>query len=341
MGLSRRFERLPLFEDRRVLGYATALGFSGIAWALRSVLDPDLPPGFPYVTFFPAVILASFLFGRGPGILAGIACGFLSWYFFLPPAFSLALDGNTALALLFYVAVVSVDIAIIHWMQRANRRAIDEREMSRELAIERGRLVDRTELLFSELQHRVSNNLQMIGAVLSLQMRDIDDLAARRTLSEAINKLQLIGRIQRQLYDTTGEQVSVDVLMAELAADLIAAGGKPGVVYTIDVTPGMRLPPESAIPLALIMAESIANAIEHGFADRDSGSIVISLKRRDDRVCLTIRDDGIGLPGDFDLDRTTSLGLKVARTLATQLGATYLIEGASPGTTVQLSFPAA
>lgn len=338
MGLSRRFERLPLFGDRKIVGYGMALILSLIGWGVRWVLDADFGSGYPFLTFFPPVIITSFLFGRGPGMLAALLCGLLAWYFFLPPAFSFALPGRSVLALAFYGAVVAVDIAIIHWMQRANRRAVEERELSRQLAIERGRLAERTELLFSELQHRVSNNLQMIGAVLSLQLRTVEDPAARRSLTEAAGKLQLIGRIQRQLYDTSGEQVPVDVLMHDLATDLVAASGKPGIRCSIKVMPGMRLPPDSAIPLALIMAESIANATEHGFAGREQGEIVIELKRNGHAIELSIRDDGIGLPAGFNLDQTTSLGLKVAKSLATQLGATYRISAADPGTLVQLAF---
>lgn len=336
----RRFERLPLFEERKIFSYGMAVLFSSIGWAVRWALDSNLPSGFPFLTFFPAVIVTSFLFGRGPGILAAVICALVAWYCFLPPAFTFGLPGNSALAMAFYVAVVSVDIAIIHWMQSANQRLVEEREVSRQLAIERGRLAERTELLFNELQHRVSNNLQMIGSVLSLQVRTVKDPAARRSLIEATKKLQLIGRIQRQLYDTSGAQVSVGVLMHELATDLVAASGKPGIHCVIRVTPGLCLAPDRVIPLALIMAESIANAIEHGFANRERGEIVIELNHGGGDIQLCVHDDGAGLPVGFDLDQTISLGLKVARALAIQLGATYRIEPAAIGTIVQLTFAA-
>lgn len=325
--------RLPLLTEHRLLAYAVALLLSALAWWIRWGLDAAFPPGFPYLTFFPAVILSSFLFGRGPGTLAAIVCGLLAWYFFIPPIHSLEISGQTLVALGFYLAVVAVDIGLIDAMQRANRR-------SAELAAGQRRLAERTELLFSELQHRVSNNIQMVGAMLSLQQRQITDPVARLALTDASTKLQLIGRIQRQLYSTSGEQVPLDVFLRDLAADLFAAEGKSGVRHQIDAEPGMLLPPDAAIPLALIMAEGIANAVEHGFADSDVGLITVRLSRRDGSVILRVEDDGAGLPPDFDIARSNSLGLKVMRSLAVQMGAELTL---SPndrrGAAMQLRLP--
>jgi signal transduction histidine kinase len=122
---------LPLLRERRPLAYLIALAMCAVAWWLRTVLDPRFPPGYPYLTFFPAVILSSFLFGRGPGALTGVLCGLLAWYFFIPPFRSFGLEHGTQVALGFYAGVVIVDIALVHWMQRANARLQSEQEKSR------------------------------------------------------------------------------------------------------------------------------------------------------------------------------------------------------------------
>jgi two-component sensor histidine kinase len=334
MNRNRRvLEQLPLLQERQALAYATALALSGLAWWVRWELDAAFPPGFPYLTFFPAVIVTAFLFGRGPGTLSAIVCGLLAWYFFIPPIHSLDLTGGTLVALGFYAGVVAVDIGLIDAMQRANQR-------SSLLAAEQRRLAERTELLFSELQHRVSNNLQMVGAMLSLQQRQVVDPMARLVLADASTKLQFIGRIQRQLYSTTGEQVPLDVFLRDLMADLFAADSKPGIVHRIDAEPGILLAPDAAIPLALIMAEGIANAMEHGFANQEIGMIVVSLARRGREIELCVFDDGAGLPPAFDLEHSKSLGLKVARSLARQMGAQFGIEKRSPsGTVLRLILP--
>jgi two-component sensor histidine kinase len=78
--------------------------------------------------------------------------------------------------------------------------------------------------------------------------------------------------------------------------------------------------------MALIVAEAVANAIEHGFADRDVGQIVIrACRAHDGTLDLRVMDDGIGLPEDFDLAKSDSLGLKLAQMLARQLGGSFRI----------------
>lgn len=325
----RTLERLPLLGERRALAYGITLGFCVAAWWLRLALDPLFPPGFPYLTFFPAVILASFLFGRGPGILAGLLCGLLAWYYFIPPIRSFALSRTTGVALVFYLGVVTVDILLVHWMQRANARLAAERERS-------ARLAARTEILFEELQHRVSNNLQMVGAMLALQRRTVADGEAKRAIGDAAAKLQLIGRIQRRLYGSRGEPLALDAFISALVEDLAASGGKPGIRHVVQADTAVLLPPDRAIPLALIVAEGIANAIEHGFADREEGEILVAVECADGLLTLTIRDDGLGVPPDFDVHRADSLGLRIARSLAQGLAAELHIAAAGPGTLVTL-----
>lgn len=326
-------ERLPLSSDRPWLGYIAALALALLALWARWALDPAFPPGFPYLTFFPAVVLSSFLFGRGPGTASAILCGLFAWYFFIPPFNSFELTRGTSIALAFYVGVVAVDIILIDMMQKANARLREERRRSDELA-------SRTELLFHELQHRVSNNLQMVGAVLSLQRRSIDDPPARQALADAAAKLQTIGRIQRQLYDTSGKPLALDHLLPDLVRDLVTAGGRPGIVWRVDAVPDLLLPSDAAIPFALIVAEAVANAIEHGFATRAEGAIVVSVIRDGAMLDLCVANDGDGIPPGFDADRSDSLGLRIVRTLAEQLDGSFtLTPGVDGGATARLRMP--
>lgn len=348
-------ERLPLMQRQPVARYLFALAASLTALAIRWALEGALPPGYPFVTFFPPVILTSFLFGRGAGIFAGLLCGLFAWYIFIPPTFSFAFDRASAIAMAFYAAVVVVDIALIHWMQVTNARLREAREEGRrlseesarlaeesaQLAEESARLAERSELLFQELQHRVGNNLQMVAAVLSMQLRGLDEPRARRAISESVARVQVIGSIQRRLYRSNGELVPLDDFIPQVCDQLMQSSGRPGVTCKVKAASGLVLPPDAAVPLALILAEALANALEHGFAGRDAGQIDVVLEQNDEAVNLLVRDDGAGLPPDFDLVRSDSLGLRISRVLSRQLGAGYALESASPGCTMRLSLPAA
>jgi two-component sensor histidine kinase len=319
-------ERLPLARDMPVLGYLVALvvvaGAAAIRYALAGVL-----PGYPYLQFFPAIILTAFLFGRGPGILATLVAGALAWLLFIPPPMSFA----SGFSLVFFAFVAWIDIAIVHWMQRANGRLLAERERSHQLAETR-------EVLFRELQHRVSNNLQVVAALLTIQKRSVEDLSARNALDEAARRLALIGKIHRQLYDPTGSKIALRAFLQDLCSDVLDAMGATAVRCSVEADETIRLPEDATVPLALIVAEAIANAVEHGLAGRDDGTIAVRLRRSGTATAqLTITDDGRGVPPGFDPAQSGSLGLRISTTLARQLGGTFTLTGA-PGATAALTF---
>ena len=87
------------------------LAIVAAAWLLREITDPLLPPGFPYVTFFPAVIVTSFLFGVRLGSVSALLCGLLAWYFFIAPA-GFGLTSGSLFALAFYVFVVATEFLV-------------------------------------------------------------------------------------------------------------------------------------------------------------------------------------------------------------------------------------
>ncbi|WP_245842079.1 MULTISPECIES: sensor histidine kinase [Sphingomonas] len=327
----RWIERLPVARDRPVFGMAIMLAIVAAAWLLRDLADPFLPPGFPYVTFFPAVIVSSFLFGVRIGAVSALLCGLLAWYCFIPPT-GFKLTTGAAFALAFYVFVVATDLVLVHWMQVANRQLAAEREVSRSLA-------DTRELLFRELQHRVSNNLQVAAALLTMQRRELADAGERSALDEAAARLALIGRISRQLYDASGVAQPLVPFLSELGLSVIEAAGRHDVTITASGDERLRLVPDAAVPVALIVAEAVANALEHGFADGTGGRLAIAVEQDPGRgLCITVHDDGHGLPADFDLDSSTSLGLRIATTLARGQGGRFHLERCQ-GTRATLILP--
>jgi two-component sensor histidine kinase len=332
-------ERLPVLHDRPISRYALAIALSAAALAARWALEGSLPPGYPFVTFFPPVILTAFLLGRGPGIFAGVLCGLAAWCFFIPPVGAFAFDSASMIAMGFYVMVIAVDIALVHWMQAANARLLAAREEGRLLAEKSARLAERSELLFQELQHRVGNNLQMVAAVLSLQLRGLDEPSARRAISDAVARVQVIGSIQRRLYGSKGELVPLDRFVGDVCDQIMRSNGRPGVACEVRAQSGLVLPPEAAVPMALILAEAVANALEHGFAGREAGRIAVVLEQQDGAVALSVTDDGVGLPADADPSRAESLGLRISRILSRQLGAGYTLENAKPGCAMRLTLP--
>ncbi|MEI6487048.1 MAG: HWE histidine kinase domain-containing protein [Sphingomonadales bacterium] len=157
-------ERLPVARDRTLARLAATIGLALLAWAVRTLADPLLPSGFPYVTFFPAVIITSFLFGVRFGALSALLCGLLAWYFFVVPLHSFQISFNVFVALAFYAFVAATDLALIHWMQTANRQLIDQRELNRELA-------EAKALIVRELEQRIRERDEVTAHLIDSQVQ--------------------------------------------------------------------------------------------------------------------------------------------------------------------------
>lgn len=310
------WERLPLAQDKPWLALLLSLILMAAAFGLRLMMLPLAPTGMPFVVFYPAIVATAVLFGIRAGVISGLIGILLAWYFFLPGV-GFALGVGVPFALALYSAVIATSLALIRFLQLALKRANAAREESRRLAESR-------ETLFRELQHRVGNNLQVVSALLSLQKRKLSDPAAIHALEEAADRVQLIGQIQRQLYDPDGRQLEVDGLLSRVVEDCLASYGRDDVVYQIEAEPALDMRPEQAIPTSLIVYEAVANAIEHGFSD--CGGTVSILARYDGEwIEVCVANNGAGLPPEFSMAQTHSLGLKLSSALASQCGGTFVL----------------
>lgn len=331
---------LQVIETARrspIFAYGFALAAFAVALALRWMADAALPSGFPFLTFFPAVILTTFLAGLMPGILVAVLSTLAAWYFFIPPD-GFALDGPGALALGFFILIVIIDIAIIHVMNIALTRVRLERVRARKAEQEASELAAHRAVLFTELQHRVSNNIQIVSALLALQKSDVTDETARRALSDAASRLATIGRIQRRLHDPSNAQGNFAGFLSELVEDVARAGAPAGIKVSVEATP-LPLPPEKIIPAALVVAELVSNSLEHAFVGRESGSIHVEARlTAQSLVELSVTDNGTGLPPGFNAAIVPSLGLRLVRLLTQQLDGSFSMTDTGTGAQARLSF---
>lgn len=299
---------------------------------LRLDISAGLPPGFPYLTFFPAVILTTFVAGLWPGVLCAVLSGVAAWYFFIPPINSFQMTGPTVLALGFYVFIVTIDIALIHLMSLATDRLNAERRLT-------STLYEQQRTMFQELQHRVANNMAFIAAILQLQQRSVPKSGeVAEALDAAIIRIDTMSRIHRRLYDPDTSSRSLQEAFEGLARDLVEISGVPGVEVTVEIAQEtLDLP--RLITLSQLLAEVVMNSLKHAFVGRPEGHIWISLQRHgDSQFELTVRDDGRGL-GAATTKPGAGLGSRIVKNLGAQLGGRVEVTE-SDGVTTRLIFPA-
>jgi two-component system, sensor histidine kinase PdtaS len=183
------------------------------------------------------------------------------------------------------------------------------------LAIENAGLVVKSAMV-REMHHRVKNNLQMIAMLLRLQMRDGREVSGREVLTETINRILSIAAVHEILAAEGLGMVSVREMLDRVVHTVAQTMAPPG--FTLDARVSgddVNLPTQQATSLALVVNELLQNAMEHAFAGRSHGQIVIVLMPGPQALRVEVRDDGVGLPEGFAPERSSDLGLEIVRTL--------------------------
>ena len=172
-----------------------------------------------------------------------------------------------------------------------------------------------------EIHHRVKNNLQTVAALLRLQARRIETPEGRASLEEAVRRVGVIALVHETLSEGFEDTVNFDdIAVRGLQAVVEVATGEHRVDSTVTGSFG-RMAGEDASALAMIISELVQNAAEHGLADRD-GRIVVTAERTgsvgEERLDVTITDDGHGLPSGFR-PGASGLGTQIVQSLIQDL----------------------
>ncbi len=197
-----------------------------------------------------------------------------------------------------------------------------------------------------EIHHRVKNNLQTVAALLRLQARRLHAPEARDALEEAVRRVGSIAMVHETLSRMPDEIVDFDDIAGRVAM-MVGELSAPEVRVTPTLVGSFgQLPALIATPLALVLTELLQNALQHGLAEpvhAAGGSLQVCAVHEPGSLTVTVSDNGVGLPADFDLDVTTSLGLQIVRTLVlTELDGTLAISaGPGGGTQVVVVLPLA
>jgi len=198
-------------------------------------------------------------------------------------------------------------------------------DASRRVALEAA--LERNNFLMREIHHRVKNNLQAVSSLVRLQplpQDRKDDLARRIAAMVAVHE-QIYGADQF-------EQLEVTPYVERIVKE-VAEGFRGHVTIETHIEP-MKLGPDHAMPLGLIINEVVTNAFKHAFARRADGQLLVSLSVEGKAARLVIEDDGPG----YTPDQRTGMGSRLIDGFVAQLGGTLDIDTSS-GTRTVVSFP--
>ncbi|MEY3625182.1 MAG: hypothetical protein RL696_563 [Actinomycetota bacterium] len=151
------------------------------------------------------------------------------------------------------------------------------------------------DMTIREIHHRVKNNLQTVASLLRIQSRQSDSVEVKESLAQAMRRVSAIAVVHDVLSEGIDQKTSFDQIFKRILLLVPEIAGYHTTVKTEFVGSFGDLSAERATPLALVLTEVVANAVEHGLSDR-SGTITVEASREGKHLGITVFDDGVGLP---------------------------------------------
>ncbi len=193
--------------------------------------------------------------------------------------------------------------------------------------------------MIREIHHRVKNNLQTIASLLRLQARRSSPEVAE-SLRLSVNRILSIAVIHEFLSHGEASVINIHEVCYRILTEVTQGILDPGKNISLTLEGhNYYLATQQATTCALVVNELLQNAVEHGYTNRNEGTIQVQLRDTADSMLIEIRDDGEGLPPGFDLQRDGSLGLHIVDSLVRDDLKGQFELRSDHGVTALISFP--
>ena len=222
------------------------------------------------------------------------------------------------------MVLVCLALAMIAWYNAQRLRASWTREQE---------VASRLEVAVKETNHRIKNNLQVIGALMDLHLQEPGVTVDKQALREIVGQVKAVAAVHDFLSTELRSHTIKGDRMLDKLVTLVAGPARLRIELDADEVP---LTVKQATALALIVNELLLNAGKHGATSARVGLVTVT-----ERVHLEVADNGPGFPSGFDPVAHANLGLALVDTLTRH---DLLGEAAyhnSAGGCVTISFPQA
>lgn len=216
-------------------------------------------------------------------------------------------------------------------------RDISERKRNQKLVLES---LKEKETLLAEIHHRVKNNLAVISGIMQLQLLNSENEHDAEVLNKSINRIKSIAIVHEQLYKSDNFSnilLSDNIrMLAQSVHELSVNSNSASVILNLELDEVM-ININQAFTIGLLFNEILTNAYKYAFKGLEKGKIYISLKEKNNEICLIVADNGIGIDKDVDRNATQTLGHTLIDTFFKQLDAKVKVES-SKGTKYIIKF---
>lgn len=221
------------------------------------------------------------------------------------------------------IVIVDTDITATKKMQQQIEASLKEKDV-----------------LIKEIHHRVKNNLQIIISLLNLQSGYLKDEFTLKAVKDGQNRVRSMALVHEKFYQAEElSEINFNEYLEKLCQYLYQSYGDKTDRIDLSVT-GDRvgLDMDTAMPCGLLVNEIVSNSYKYAFPGNMKGFIILNLSKDSGSVSLKIHDSGIGMPADFKIEESESLGMQLIQALTSQLDGELKVTSDN-GTTFEITFP--
>lgn len=330
--------RSSVLRSNVMLGYGVGVAAFVFALVLRFWLDGTLPPGFPFLTFIPAVIISAFLAGWRAATFCATLSFLSAWYWFIAVLNPFAITYGAAVALGFFTLISSVSISIIEMASTTVDRLIAREEQLNKTQIDLGKALQGKEVLLYEVNHRVKNSLQLVSSFLLLEASKISNSEARSAVIIARNKVDMVARLHQLLYaGGTHDHVNLKSALEDIVRHLVLSAGREDVHLEFSFSGDLMMNIRHASPLVLAVNEIVTNSLKYGLGSGEP-KLTVTASNRGNEMTLVMGDNGPGIAATTP-EKKPGTGRQIVEGLLSQIRGTLFIQIDGSGTTNTLKIP--
>ncbi|MBT4269325.1 MAG: PAS domain S-box protein [Deltaproteobacteria bacterium] len=177
--------------------------------------------------------------------------------------------------------------------------------------------LEEKETLLQEIHHRVKNNMQVINSLLKLQADNIEDNQIKEILKESQGRVYAMSAVHETLHGSENlSDIDLKTYLSKITTSIFQTYAvNPAKVSLKNDIEDSPININQAYPLGLIVNELVSNSLKYAFPEESIGEICLSMKKIDKELKIIMMDNGIGMPAGLDWKSSSTLGLKLVRTL--------------------------
>ncbi|MCF7868223.1 MAG: hypothetical protein K9N09_05935 [Candidatus Cloacimonetes bacterium] len=193
--------------------------------------------------------------------------------------------------------------------------------------IERNDLLKEKEILLKEVHHRIKNNMTTIESLLRLHRRQLIDSESKSALLDAGNRVKSMRILYDKLFKSDNfRDIHAKDYLSSLIDEVVGVFSQKDKIKIEKDIHDFKISAKLVFPLGIIINELITNVMKYAFPEQQTNVLKFQAEEISGKVRIIIQDNGVGLPEDFNLQKSTGFGLQLVNLLVEQLQAELNIE---------------